>query len=408
MQSNYLKMQLSFNDTKTAFAYKSDKDLKGARFLFSSMSKNWLVKLGLWATPKALNWNLPVKGLIRSTIFRQFVGGETLDQTVDVANHLAKFNVHIILDYGVEGKEGEENYEHAMHEFIRVINFAAGQPNIPFMSIKLTGMSRFSLLQKLDETSDYREVVKGNLNLNSLTESEKEEWQRVSDRLRKICAIAAEKNVGVMIDAEETWIQNPVDALTTQMMKEFNQGKAIVYNTAQLYRHDRLQYIKDVNAYAKSAGFRCAFKLVRGAYMEKERERAAEKGYPSPINPDKAATDKEYNDAVRYCIDPANEMYTLVGSHNEDSNLLAAELIDKYGLPHNTPSVYFSQLYGMSDNITFNLANAGYNSSKYLPFGPIKDVIPYLMRRAEENSSLGGQTGRELNLIKTELKRRGA
>ncbi len=399
-------MNLSFNDTKTAFAYKSDKELKNARFLFASMSKGWLVKMGLWATPKALNWNLPVKGLIRKTIFKQFVGGETLEETAGVAQHLAKFNVKIILDYGVEGKEGEENYDHARDEFIRVINFAATQKNVPFMSIKLTGMSRFSLLQKLNDLASYPDVVKGELNLLGLDDQEKAEWQRVHDRMQKICAVAAEKNIGVMIDAEETWIQHPVDALTTQMMMQFNRGKAIVYNTAQLYRHDRRQFIQDVNEFAKASGFKNAFKLVRGAYMEKERERAAEKGYPSPINPDKAATDNAYNSAVRYCVDPANDMFTLVGSHNEDSNKLAAELIEKYGLGHDTSRVYFSQLYGMSDNITFNLAAVGYNSTKYLPFGPIKDVIPYLMRRAEENSSLGGQTGRELNLIIDELKRR--
>lgn len=399
-------MNLSFNDTKTSFAYKSDKELQNARFLFASMSKNWLVKMGIWATPKALNWNLPIKGLIRKTIFKQFVGGETLEETAGVAQRLAKFNVKIILDYGVEGKEGEENYDHARDEFIRVINFAASQNNVPFMSIKLTGMSRFSLLQKLNDHAVYSDVVKGELNVSVLDDQEKTEWQRVHDRMQAICAVAAEKNIGVMIDAEETWIQHPVDALTMQMMQQFNRDKAIVFNTAQLYRHDRLQFIKDANDFAKTSRFKCAFKLVRGAYMEKERERAAEKGYPSPINQDKATTDNEYDNAVRYCVDPANEMFTLVGSHNEDSNKLAAELIEKYGLGHDSSHVYFSQLFGMSDNITFNLAAAGYNSTKYLPFGPIKDVIPYLMRRAEENSSLGGQTGRELKMIMDELERR--
>lgn len=399
-------MKLSFNDTKNAFAYKSTADLKNARFLFKSMSIGWLVRLGLWLTPRALNLKLPVKGLIRKTLFRQFVGGETLPETEAVAMRLARFNVHIILDYGVEGKQGEENYDHARDEFIKVIDFAAEQDNIPFMSIKLTGMSRFGLLEKLDKAARYEDVVKGELNLSTLSDEEREEWQRVCDRMLRICTVASEKHVGVMIDAEETWIQDPVDALTTQMMAKFNLGKAIVYNTAQLYRHDRLQYIRDVNAFAMAQGFKTAFKLVRGAYMEKERERAAEMGYPSPINPTKEATDKMYNDAVRYCIDPANDMYTLVGSHNETSNMLAAELIEMNNMPYDTPRVFFSQLYGMSDNITFNLAKAGYNSSKYLPFGPINDVIPYLMRRAEENSSLGGQTGRELNLIKQELQRR--
>lgn len=399
-------MSLSFNDTKTAFAYKSDKDLKRAKFLFSSMSKSWLVNFGLWLTPKALGWKLPVKDFIRSTIFRQFVGGETLMQTGDVAAYLARFNVHIILDYGVEGKEGEANYDHARDEFIRVINFAAEQDNVPFMSIKLTGMSRFALLEKLDAVSNFDDVVKGNLNLDALSQNEKDEWQRVCDRMLEICKVAADKNIGVMIDAEDSWIQNPVDALATQMMMKFNHDRGLVYNTAQLYRKDRLQYIKNVNEFAANSRFKAAFKLVRGAYMEKERERAIENNYPSPINADKPTTDKMYNDALHYCIDPKNNMYTIVGSHNEESNMLAAELIEIFNLPYDTSQVFFSQLYGMSDNITFNLAKAGYNSSKYLPFGPISDVIPYLMRRAEENSSLGGQTGRELNLIKKELKRR--
>lgn len=398
---------MSFNDTKTAFAYKSDKELRNARFLFSSMSKKWLVKLGLWATPRALKVSLPVKGIIRSTIFKQFVGGETIEETSRVGVNLARFNVQIILDYGVERKEGEANFNHAADEFIRVIDFAAQQDNIPFMSVKLTGISRIPLLEKLNAATPYEDVVKGNIHTNTLTEDEKQEWQRVCDRLTRICTEAAQKNIGVMVDAEETWIQGPVDAITTRMMQQFNAKGPVVFNTAQLYRHDRLQYIKDSNQYAKQAGFKCAFKLVRGAYMEKERERAAEKGYASPINPDKESTDKMYNDALRYCIDPANDMFTLVGSHNEASNMLAADLIEMNNMPYDTKRVYFSQLYGMSDNITFNLSKSGYNATKYLPFGPINDVIPYLMRRAEENSSLGGQTGRELKLINEEIKRRG-
>ncbi len=399
-------MNQPFNDIKTAFAYKSDKDLRNARFLFSSMSHNWLVKAGMWITPRALKMGLPVKGVIRSTIFKQFVGGETLEDTVKVGENLARFNVQIILDYGVERKEGEDNFDHAADEFIRVINFAAEQDNVPFISIKMTGMSRIPLLEKLHSATPYEDVVKGFVHTDTLNSSEKEEWQRVYDRVLRICNVALEKKIGVMVDAEETWIQGPIDALTTEMMQKFNVNGPIVFNTAQLYRHDRLQYIKDSNQYARSNGFKCAFKLVRGAYMEKERERALENGYPSPINADKKGTDKMYNDALRYCIDPKNDVYTLVGSHNEASNMLAAELIEVNNMPYDTPRVYFSQLYGMSDNITFNLAKTGYNSTKYLPFGPINDVIPYLMRRAEENSSLGGQTGRELNLINKEIKRR--
>ncbi|MGN6601706.1 MAG: proline dehydrogenase family protein [Ginsengibacter sp.] len=399
-------MNISFDDTKTAFAYKSNSELKRAHFIFRSMGRPWLVRLGLWLTPLALRLYLPVKGLIRSTIFRQFVGGETLEKTAPVVDKLGQFNVKVILDYGVEGKEGEENFEHAADEFIKVIRYAASRTNIPFMSIKLTGLSRFELLQKIDSLAVYADVVKGIIPLEKLSESEKVEWERIATRLRKICRVASESNVGVLIDAEESWIQHAEDAITTQMMKEFNIEKAVIYNTAQLYRHDRLQYIKDSCSFAKQNNFIPAMKLVRGAYMERERERAAEMNYPSPINATKQATDDEFNAAVEFCIDPVNNMHVVIGSHNEYSNLHGVKLMEKFGLPLNDPRIHFSQLFGMSDNITFNLAKAGCNVSKYLPFGPIQDVIPYLMRRAQENSSVGGQSGRELLLNEKELKRR--
>ena len=401
-------MNISFENTKNAFAYKSDKELKKAKFLFSSMGIDWLVNFGLWITPWALKAGLPVKGIIKSTIFSQFVGGETLEQTGKAAEKLNKFNVQVILDYGVEGKEGEDNYDHAMQEFIKVIEYAATQPNIPFMSVKMTGFARFGLLQKLDDASNYHDIVEGRVALDFLNADEKSEWQRVVDRLDKICETARDKNIGVLIDAEETWIQDPVDALTTMMMRKYNSEKAVVYNTAQLYRNDRLQFLKDTNQYAQKNNYITGMKLVRGAYMEKERERAQENNYPSPINVDKETTDREYNASLEYCLDPENNMYTVVGSHNEHSNLYATELMEKYGLELNSKRVHFSQLFGMSDNITFNLAKAGCNVSKYLPFGPINDVIPYLMRRAQENSSVSGQTGRELLLIKKELERRKA
>ena len=399
-------MNLSFEDTQTAFAYKSNKDLKKARFLFSSMGMEWLVNLGLAITPWALKIGLPVKGMIRSTIFSQFVGGETLEETSSVAKKLAEYNVDVILDYGVEGKEGEENYDHAAQEFIKVIEYAATQPNIPFMSVKMTGFARFDLLQKVTGASDHENVIKGVLNLDSLTPDEKMEWSRVKGRLEKICEVAKNKNIGVLIDAEESWIHAAVDGLTTAAMQKYNVGKALIFNTAQLYRHDRLQFLKDANAFAKQNNFKLGMKLVRGAYMEKERERAAEMNYPSPINATKQATDNEYNAAVEYSLLPENEMSVVIGSHNEYSNLYAVELLAKYNVPFNSPNVHFSQLYGMSDNITFNLAKAGCNVSKYLPFGPINDVIPYLMRRAQENSSVSGQTGRELLLINKEINRR--
>jgi len=400
---------ISFDNTQNAFAYKSESELKKAHFLFSSMSHQWLVDLGIKFTPWIIRSGLPVKGLIRNTIFEQFVGGETLEQTAAVAKKLGGYGVQVILDYGVEGKEGEENFDKACNEFIKVIEYAATQPNIPFMSIKVTGIARFGLLEKLDSSVSSNEgslMKRFDKALLTLTGDETNEWQRVTNRMIKICAIAAEKKVGVFIDAEETWVQDPVDVLSILMMDRFNKKEIVVYNTIQLYRHDRIDFLKDCYTAAVQRNFILGVKLVRGAYMEKERTRAITLGYPSPIQKDKEFTDLDYNTAVTFCIDHLDHIAVVVATHNEYSNLLATELLLRQNLPLKHPHVHFSQLYGMSDNITFNLAKAGCSVSKYLPFGPINDVVPYLMRRAQENSSVSGQTGRELGLIKKELKRR--
>lgn len=402
---------ISFDNTEFAFEYKSEKQLKKAHFLFSSMGKPWLLNFGLKVTPFAIKWKLPfTKTVIRATLFEQFVGGETLDETARVADNLEKYGVNVILDYGVEGgHNGEPGFEQSTEEFIRVINYAATQKNIPFMSIKVTGLSRFGLLEKLDtsmHTGQGSLMKRYQLAIDNLPEDEKAEWQRVIDRLMRISEIAAQKNIGVLIDAEETWIQDPVDALTILMMVKFNKEKCVVYNTLQLYRHDRIQFLKDLYEAAVEKNFILGAKLVRGAYMEKERLRAVEMGYPSPIQPDKESTDQDFNACVEFCIEHIDRIGLIVASHNEYSNLLAVQLLQKKGLSLKHPHVHWSQLFGMSDNITFNLAHAGCSVSKYLPFGPIKDVIPYLMRRAQENSSVAGQTGRELGLIEKELKRR--
>ncbi len=401
---------ISFDNTENAFAYKSDAELSKARFLFSTMGYQSLVSLGIKVTGWAMNLRLPINGIIRNTIFKQFVGGETLEETAPVAKKLGEYNVKVILDYGVEGGESSEAaFDHARDEFIRVIRYAATQDNIPFMSIKVTGIARFALLEKLDKSV---EVQGGTLmkrfaaSLELLDEAERNEWIRVRDRIHLICSTAARLKVGVLVDAEETWIQDPVDVLTMQMMDEFNKSEVVVFNTIQLYRHDRLSFLKDSVEAAKKRGFVLGAKLVRGAYMEKERKRAEANGYHSPIQPDKASTDRDYNAGIRLCVEHISNVSFIVASHNEHSNLLATELLDEKGLPHQHPHVHFSQLYGMSDNITFNLARAGCSVSKYLPFGPIRDVIPYLMRRAQENSSVAGQTGRELGLINKEVTRR--
>ncbi len=401
--------EISFDNTEFAFEYKNNKQLKKASFLFSLMGKPLLVKIGSSLAPWSIKAGLPVKGIIRSTIFSQFVGGETLDETKVVAQKLGEYNVKVILDYGVEGKEGEENFDQACDEFIKVINYAGTQPKIPFMSVKVTGIARFDLLEKLDTMMHSVEgtLMKRFLTaIDNLNKEEKEEWHRVRHRMMRICEAAVEQKTGVLVDAEETWIQDPVDALTILMMDTFNKNKCFVYNTTQHYRHDRLQFLKDSYEAAVKRNFMLGAKLVRGAYMEKERKRADEKGYPSPIQPNKESTDKDYNAGVEFCVEHIDRISLIVASHNEYSNLLATKLLQQKGLPFNHPHIHWSQLYGMSDNITFNLAHAGCSVSKYLPFGPIKDVVPYLMRRAQENTSIKGQTGRELMLIKKELKRR--
>ena len=392
-------MRLSFNNTETAFAYKTKNELQAGRFLFGTMNYPWFAAIGIRLTPFLMKTGLPVHGIIRKTIFRQFVGGETLEQTTKIVKKLGNYDVQVILDYGVEAKQGEENFDEARDQFIRVIEYAATQQNIPYISVKVTGIARFGLVKTLNSAPRLRSGVHDH-------EEEGAEWERVRERMYDICEVAAEKNIGVLIDAEESWIQDPIDRLSVEMMEIFNREKCIVFNTIQLYRHDRMNFLRMYHNISRQRGFILGVKIVRGAYMEKERERAKNKGYPSPIQQDKSFTDGDFNAAVEYCIDNIEEIATVIATHNEYSNLHAAELLDSKGIPHNHHHIHFSQLYGMSDNITFNLAKAGYSVSKYLPFGPIRDVIPYLMRRAQENSSINGQTSRELLLIKSELKRR--
>jgi proline dehydrogenase len=392
-------MNISFENTENAFAYKSTKELKTARFLFGSMNFQWVVQAGVRLTPFAMKTGLPVRGIIRDTIFKQFVGGETLEETGAVAETLGKYGVDVTLDYGIEGKEGEANFEKAADEFIKVIEYASTQPHIPFVSVKITAIARFKLLQRLHEAPRLRSGIHDN-------EAETDEWERVRERMLRICQVAADKSVGIWVDAEESWIQDPVDRLTIEMMEKFNKEKAIVYNTLQLYRHDRLHFLQLSHKIAVQQQFKLGAKLVRGAYMEKERARAASKGVESPIHVDKQSTDTDYNAAVEFCLSNIQNISCVIATHNEASNLLAIELMEKKGIPNHDHRVHFSQLYGMSDHITFNLAKAGYWVSKYLPFGPLTEVIPYLMRRAQENSSVSGQTGRQLALVKKELKRR--
>ncbi len=382
-----------FDNTEIAFRYRTNKELKRAQFLFSSMSSPVLTKTGMALTKWAIAWNLPVKGIIKSTIFNQFCGGETMEEAAQTAETLNEYGVGVILDYGVEGNESEAEFDKAVPEFIKAINYSASQHNIPFISIKITGFARFALLEKIHAG----EV---------LTTNEQLEWDRIFNRIDRICSAGRDAGTMVLIDAEESWIQQPVDDLADAMMERYNKHKAYIYNTFQMYRHDRYEFLKVSFDNAVAKGYILGAKLVRGAYMEKERKRAEEKGYHSPIQPSKEATDKDYDAAVLFCLQHLDKLALFIGTHNEHSCLEAARYMEEHNIPATNPNVYFSQLYGMSDNISFNLANSGYHVAKYLPYGPVKDVLPYLMRRAQENTSVAGQTGRELSLINTEIKRR--
>jgi proline dehydrogenase len=394
-------MNLSFENTQNAFAYKSTAQLKKANFLISVIQNPVMVSLATKLTPILMKWGMPINGLLRSTVFQQFVGGETLEESARACKLLGSYGVQVILDYGVEAKEGEDNFNEVTERIIEAIDFAATQQNIPFVSVKLTGIASHELLEHLNEAPRLRSGIHD-------SESENAAWQRVRERMYAICDVAQEKGVGILLDAEETWIQDPIDRLAIELMSVYNKEKVVVYNTYQLYRNDRLPFLKLSHGIAKEKAFLLGAKLVRGAYMEKERARAQQLGYPSPIHESKEATDKDFDAAALYCIQNIDSISLLLASHNEQSNLIIAGELDKASLPPNFDRVHFSQLYGMGDHITFNMAVQGYNVSKYLPFGPIKEVIPYLMRRAEENSSVNGQTNKELVMIKRELVRRKA
>jgi proline dehydrogenase len=386
-------MHPEFDNTEIAFRYRNNFELRKAKFLFSLMGSPVFTKIGATAASWAINWHLPVKGIIKSTIFKQFCGGETMDEAALTAAVLNKYNVDVILDYGVEGKADEAEYDKAVPEFVKAIEYAASQQNIPFISVKITGFGRFSLLEKIHAGE-------------KLSNAEQEEWQRIFTRINTICEAAAANNIMVLVDAEETWIQSPVNELANAMMKAYNTQKAIVFNTFQLYTTLALPYLRQSFEQSQKDGYILGAKLVRGAYMEKERKRAAEMGYTSPIQPNKASTDKDYNEALQFCLERLGKLDVFIGTHNENSCMLAVKYMETNNIDPVKAHVYFSQLYGMSDNISFNLASAGYHVAKYLPYGPVKDVIPYLIRRAQENTSVAGQTGRELSLINKELKRR--
>ncbi|MXV17761.1 proline dehydrogenase family protein [Hufsiella ginkgonis] len=384
---------LSFDNTEIAFRGKNNKDLSRAYWLFKVISSNFLTRIGPPVTNFAMKTGLPIKGLIKATIFRQFCGGETIGECEQTIRQLASGKVGTILDYSVEGEEKESVFTLTAEEIIKTIRRATGDPSVPITVFKITGVGRFGLLAKLDAG-------------NELTNAEHVEYVKLKGRVDMICRAAADAEVPVMIDAEESWIQDTIDKLALDMMQRYNRDAVIVYNTYQLYRHDKLVSLQKDAARAKSSGFILGAKLVRGAYMEKERKRAEERGYPSPIQPDKASTDRDYDLALQFCLDHTAQVAIVAGTHNEESCRLLCQLMAERGISPGNRHVFFSQLLGMSDNLSFNLADAGYHVAKYVPYGPVEAVLPYLFRRAQENTSIAGQTGRELGLIVKEKKRR--
>ncbi|WP_375235378.1 proline dehydrogenase family protein [Winogradskyella sp.] len=382
-----------FNNTKTAFALKTDSQLERAYFLFKMISKEPLVRIGTAVTKFALNASLPVEGLIRSTVFDHFCGGVNEEDCLIAIDNMFTKGVSSVLDYSVEGKASENQFDDALEKILKIVNFCYEREAMPIVVFKPTAFGRFYLYEKKSEAIRF-------------SPEEQAEWDRIINRFRKVCKLAKEKDVEVLIDGEESWMQSAADDLVEDMMREFNTEKAIVYNTLQLYRWDRLDYLKALHERAKSDDFKIGIKIVRGAYMEKERDRAEELNYKSPICETKVITDNNFDSGLKYILENNKDISIFIGTHNEESCYLAMNLMNELNIDKSDNNVWFGQLYGMSDHISFNLANQGYNVAKYLPFGPVKDVMPYLIRRAEENTSVAGQTNRELELIKSERKRR--
>ncbi len=386
-------MEKIFNNTETAFSLKSDTELDRAYFLFKLIDSQPLVRIGTAVTNFAIKAHLPVEGLIRATVFDHFCGGVSETDCLSVVDKLYTKGVSSVLDYSVEGKEEEIQFDTALEMTLKTIEFAKKRKAIPFAVFKPTGFGRLDLYEKVGAKE-------------TLTSEESAEWNRVIARFDQVCKEAHQKDVALLIDAEESWMQEAADDLVTSMMQKYNKEKAIVFNTLQMYRWDRLDFLEKLHEKAQAEGFYIGMKLVRGAYMEKENLRAEERGYPSPICVSKEATDINYDAAVHYMVTHLDKMSIFSGTHNEESSYLLMQMMQENKISKNDPRVWFGQLYGMSDNISYNLADHGYNVAKYLPFGPVRDVMPYLIRRAEENTSVAGQTSRELTLIKTERDRR--
>ncbi|NOT74493.1 MAG: proline dehydrogenase [Cyclobacteriaceae bacterium] len=382
-----------FDDTATAFRYKSDSELKRANFIFTVVNNPFISKVSTSAVKLGMFLKLPIKGIVRSTVFQHFCGGETIERTEKTVKQLGDYNVKTILDYSIEGEKTEKGFDLTTEEVLNTFERAVQSHNIPFCVFKVTGLASATLLEKIQSGL-------------TLDKEEKNQFEKVRQRVDKICSKAHATGIPVLVDAEETWIQSPIDMLAYEMMAKYNSQKAIVFNTFQLYRTDMLENLKMAFHSAAMHNYQLGVKLVRGAYMEKEAARAEKSGYPNPIHASKQLTDDAFNTALSFCIDNKQRISVVCGSHNEYSNHYLTLLMEKYNMKPNDDHVWFAQLLGMSDNISFNLAKAGYNVAKYVPYGPVEAVMPYLLRRAAENTSVAGQSSRELSLIRKELTRR--
>ena len=382
-----------FDNTKVAFAAKTDAALERAYFLFKLIANEPLVRIGSLVANFALKANLPVEGLIRATVFDHFCSGTTAKESIKVVNSLAEQGVYSVLDYSVEGAKEEISLDACLENTLSTIDLSAKSKHIPFTVFKPTGFGDPYLYQKVSRGHD--------LNDNDIAA-----WERIRKRFTRCCEAAKDNGVKLLIDAEESWLQPAINRLVEEMMEKFNTDEVIIFNTVQMYLKDRLHYLEEIAQKAKTKGFKVGIKIVRGAYMEKEAARALDKGYENPVCPSKKATDKNFNDGWRFIIDRLDIFSLYFGSHNEESTYAILNDMKKRKLAIDHQNIWFGQLYGMSDHISFNLAKAGFNVTKYLPFGPVKDVLPYLIRRAEENTSVAGQSIRELELIEKERKRR--
>lgn len=386
-------MRPNFENTAIAFELKSDSQLERAYFLFKLISKEPLVRIGTAVTNFAIKAHLPVEGLIRATVFDHFCGGVNEKDCLPIIDNMYGNGVYSILDYSAEGKSVDNQFDFAMEKTLEILDFVKEKDAMPFAVFKPTGFGRFKLFEKVSQGSE-------------LSEDEQAEWGRLVNRFDRVCKKAHQLDVALLIDAEESWMQDAADNLVLDMMRKYNKEKAIVYNTFQMYRWDRMGYIVKLHEMAKEEGFKIGAKVVRGAYMEKENDRAEEKGYESPICKNKRLTDENFDAAIDYMMEHLEDFSIFSGTHNEKSTLKLVDLMEERGIESNDGRIWFGQLFGMSDHITYNLAAQGYNAVKYVPYGPVRDVMPYLIRRAEENTSVAGQTSRELALIEKERKRR--